>query len=223
MSHRLHNPCWNFVTSTLLGTDHLKMLFGLIHTAVSTDSNVDTLQLGSHVSKLTEVAVILAEHPEWDHGTRCLTLPVISEEMGEITLKADHVSPKDWCGSVAVVNVNLHTCWLLGCKRAIKLIPKAKHILNTLAADQIAGKCIDMLSPFGQLLVNQHDEALEYNCSDLSDQSPPDHSHPTPPSIPYMHEGGLEDVIADEMPCNQVSSEVVIQGQKMSKAKALRY
>jgi len=143
--------------------------------------------------------------------------------MGEISSKADHISPKDWHGDVAVVNVNLHTCWLLGHKRAVKLIPEAEPLLNVLAANQMAGKRVDILSPFGQLLVNQRNEAQEYNCSDLSDQYPPNCDHPTPPSIPYTHEGDLEDAIADDVPSNGVSSEVVIQGQKTSKAKAIRY
>ena len=223
------NPTGKFYL-TLLGTDRLETFFGLIRTAVGTDANVDTLQLGSRASGLTEVAVILAEHPEWDHGPRRLNLPVISREMGEITSKADHISPKDWRGDVAVANVNLHTCWLLGRKRAVELIPEAEPILDALAADQVDGRRVDMLSPFGQLMVNQRDEqgdeGQEYNCSDLSDQYPPNYGHPTPPtppSIPYTHEGDLEDAIADEMPRNRVSSEVVIQGQKTSKAKALRY
>ena len=207
----------------LLGTDCLETFFSLICTAVGTYTNVDTLQLGSRASGLTEVAVILAKHPEWDHGTCCLTLLVISKEMGEITSKANHISPKDWHGDVAVANMNLHTCWLLGHKRAAKLIPEAEPLLNMLAANQVVGKHFDMCSPFGQLLVNQCDEAQEFDCSDLSDQFPPDPFHQTLPSIPYMHEGDLEDVIADEMPRNQVSSEVVIQGQKTSKAKALCY
>ena len=150
--------------------------------------------------------------------------------MGEITSKADHISPKDWHGDVAIANVNLHTCWLLGCKRAVELIPEAEPILDALAADQVDSRCVDMLSPFVQLMVNQHDEqgdeGQEYNCSDLSNQYLPNHGHPTqptPPSIPYTHEGDLEDAIADEMPRNQVSFEVIIQGQKTSKAKALHY
>ena len=216
------NPSGKFYL-ILLGTDCLETLFGLIRTAVGTDTNVDTLQLGSRASGLTEVAVILAEHPEWDHGTRHLNLPVISREMGEITAKADHISPKDWCGDVGVANVNLHTCWLLGRKRAVELIPEAEPLLNVLATTQVAGKCVDMLTPFGQLLVNQCDEAQENDCSALSVHYPSDEIHLTPPSIPYTHEGDLEDVIADEMPRNQVSSDIIIQGQKTSKAKALRY
>ena len=222
-------PTWDggHTSNTLLGTDRLEMLFGLIRMAVGTDSNVDTLQLGSRASGLTEVAVILAEHPEWDHGMCCLTLPIISKEAREVTLKADHISPKDWRGDITVANVNLHTCWLLGRKRAVDLIPEAEPILNALAADQVAGKHVDMLSPLGQLLVNQCDTAQKYDCSNLSDQYPPDQGHQTvlseAQSVPYTHEGDLEDAIADEMPRNQVSSEVVVQGQKTSKAKALRY
>ena len=143
--------------------------------------------------------------------------------MGEITVKADYISPKDWHGNVGVANVNLHTCWLLGHKRAIELIPEAEPILNALATTQVAGKCIDILAPFEQLLVNQCDEAQENDCSALSVHYPSNETHLTPPSIPYTHEGDLEDVIADEMPRNQVSSDIIIQGQKTSKAKTLYY
>jgi hypothetical protein len=201
------NPTGKFYL-ILLGTDCLETFFGLIRTTVGTDTNMDTLQLGSRASGLTEVAIILAKHPEWDHGTRRLNLPVISRDNREITSKADHISPKDWRGDISVANVNLHTCWLLGCKRAVELIPEAEPILDALAANhwQVDGQCVDMLSPLGQLLVNQHeeqgDEGQEYNCSNLLDQYPPDHGHPTPPSIPYTHEGDLEDAIADEMPRN---------------------
>ena len=217
------NPMGKFYL-ILLGTDRLETLFGLIHIAVGTDANMDTLQLRSCASGLTEVAVILAKHPKWDHGMHRLSLPVMSREMGEITSKADHISPKDWRGDIAIMNVNLHTCWLLGRRWAVELILEAEPLLNKPAASEVDGRRVDMLSPFGQLLVNQRDEGQEYNCSDLSNQyPPPDHGHPKPPSTPYMHEGDLKDVIADEMPRNRVSSEVIIQGQKTSKAKALCY
>ena len=110
---KIDNPTANFYL-VLLGTDRLETFFGLIRTAVGTDANVDMLQLGSRASGLTEVIAILAEHPEWDYGTRCLSLPVFSKETSEFTSKVDHISPKDWCGNVSVSNVNLHTCWLLG-------------------------------------------------------------------------------------------------------------
>ncbi|KAH9179090.1 hypothetical protein EDB89DRAFT_1839799, partial [Lactarius sanguifluus] len=87
------NPCGNFYP-ILLGTDCLETFFGLIWTAVSTDTNVDVLQLGSQASGLTEVALILAEHPEWDLGTHQLTLPSITKDAQarEITSRFDHIS-----------------------------------------------------------------------------------------------------------------------------------
>jgi hypothetical protein len=51
------------------------MFFGPIQTAVSTKMNMDILQLESQALGLTEVVLILAEHPEWDLGPCHLTLP----------------------------------------------------------------------------------------------------------------------------------------------------
>ena len=75
---KVDNPHGSFYP-ILLGTDRLETFFGLIRTAVGTDANVDLLQLGSRASGLTEVAAILAEHPEWDIGTRRLALPQITQ------------------------------------------------------------------------------------------------------------------------------------------------
>ena len=54
----------------LLGTDQLKMLFGILHTMVGNDANLDILQLALRVTANTEVSNILAKHPEWDNGLR---------------------------------------------------------------------------------------------------------------------------------------------------------
>jgi hypothetical protein len=85
----------------------------------------------------------------------------------------------------------------------------------------------DMLSPLGKLLVNQRDEGDTEDALGLDHPLPADQSSSsmprTPPSVPYTHEGDLEDTLADEAPCNSVTSEIFIQGQKTSKAKALRY
>ena len=64
----------------LLGTDCLETFFGLIRTAVGTDANVTILQLGSQAFGLTEVALILAEHLEWDLGPHCFMLPCITKD-----------------------------------------------------------------------------------------------------------------------------------------------
>jgi hypothetical protein len=50
----------------LLGTDHLKNLFGCLHTMVGNDTNVDNFQLGAWLTGTMESANILALHPEWD-------------------------------------------------------------------------------------------------------------------------------------------------------------
>ncbi|KAH9043907.1 hypothetical protein EDB85DRAFT_2071109 [Lactarius pseudohatsudake] len=223
------NPHSNFYP-ILLGTDRLETFFGLIRTAVGTDANIDVLQLGSRVSGLTEVALILAEHPEWDLGPHRLTLPA-----GEITSKFDHISPKDWCSDTTVARVNLHSCWLLGCQQAIKCIPDAGCVFEQLLAEGTPN--IDMLSPLGTLLVNQRDPEHDSgdNTDDFARDLGPEHIPSdamqnanisrTALSLPlsYMHDGDLEDAIADEMPRNNVDSAIIVQGQKTSKVKALRH
>ncbi|KAI9432596.1 hypothetical protein H4582DRAFT_1790557, partial [Lactarius indigo] len=128
---KVDNPHGNFYP-VLLGTDRLETFFGLIRTAVGTDVNIDVLQLGNRASGLTEVALILAEHPEWDIGPRRLTLPHIAKDTqaGEITSKFDHISPKDWRGDATVARVNLHSCWLLGHQQAITCIPDAGRVFE---------------------------------------------------------------------------------------------
>ena len=64
---KINNPKGKFYF-ILLGTDCLEGFFGLLQTAVGTDTNVDVVQIGTQGSGLTEVAIILALHPEWDHG-----------------------------------------------------------------------------------------------------------------------------------------------------------
>jgi hypothetical protein len=222
MKAKVDNPTSNFYLISL-GTNHLETFFGLIHTAISTDANVDTLQLGSQASGLTEVVAILAEHPEWDYGAHQLTLPIFSKETWEYTSKADHINPRDWRGDVSVSKTNLHTCWLLGRKQATEHIPNMEEAFSTLTG-------IDMLSPLGNLLVNQRHEMETEDAHDeedtleVSNQDPSaSEGHFTPPSLPYTHEGDLKDAIADEAPRNLSTSEIIIQGEKSTKAKALRH
>lgn len=89
---KIDNPSGKFYI-ILLGTDRIEICFGFIHTAIGTDTNMDMIQLGSHAFGLTKVAIILAEHPEWDHGPQRLRLPVITKDSGDITSKADHINP----------------------------------------------------------------------------------------------------------------------------------
>jgi hypothetical protein len=227
---KVDTPHGNFYL-ILLGTDRLETFFGLIRTAVGTDANVDVLQLGSRASGLTEVALILAEHPEWDLGPRRLTLPRVTEGMqdGEITSKFDHIALKDWHGDATVARVNLHSCWLLGRQRAVACIPDAGTVFDQLIAD--GSPDIDMLSPFGTLLVNQRDQEHDGDDDDLPRDLSPEPGHPPPDANPdidnhqvplsHTHDGDVEDAIADELPRNNVDSSIIVQGQKTSKAKAL--
>ncbi|KAH9027269.1 hypothetical protein EDB85DRAFT_2074798 [Lactarius pseudohatsudake] len=219
---KVDNPSANFYL-VLLRTDRLETFFGLIRTAVGTDANIDMLQLGSRASGLTEVVLILAEHPEWDYGTRRLSLPVFSKETREFMSKADHINPRDWRGDVSVANVNLHTCWLLGRKLAEDLIPDAEAILSALSGS------IDMLAPFGELLVHLRDENLdeaedaceEDDALEVSGPNQYNEGHSGLQLVPYTHEGDIKDAIADEAPRNNSTSEILIQGKKTTKAKAL--
>jgi hypothetical protein len=85
-----------------------------------------------------------------------------------------------------------------------------------------------MLSPFGELMVNLHDKNQdeaeeaqdEGNTLDISHH---DKGHLQPQSVPYTHEGDVEDALADKAPRNNSTSEVLIQGRKTTKAKALQY
>ena len=101
----------------------------------------------------------------------------------------------------------------------MELIPDMKAALGALTG-------IDMLSPLGTLLVNQQHETEDprdkNDVLDVSNQDPGEDDLMLP-SIPYTHEGDLEDVIADELPCNKSTSEIHIQGKKTTKAKALQH
>ena len=152
-------------------------------------------------------------------------MPVITKDSGDITSKVDHINPASWRGNVDIANVNLQTCWLLGRHQAVGLIPEADAVFDQLS--QVPG--VDILSPFGEILVNQHDIEDEYDCSELAtdydtSETPTFSSTENPTtqiSVPYTHEGDLEDAMAEEMPRNQITSDIIITGQKTTKAKAL--
>ena len=86
-----------------------------------------------------------------------------------------------------------------------------------------------MLSPFGELIINQRDKNLndtediheDLHDDDALELSGCDEGCPRPPSMPYMHEGDVEDAMADEAPRNDTSSEIIVQGRKTTKAKVL--
>ena len=214
-----------------LGTDRLETFFGLVQTAVGPNNNVDMIQLGSCASGLTEVAVILAHHPGWDRSPRCLQLPVISRDSGVITSKADHINPTSWRGNVDVSTINLQTYWILGCQKAVELVPEAGLALELL--DSMSG--VNILSPFGEILVGTHDADNEYDCTELAsthtniehdweEKDALDTSTGERVAAPFTYEVNMEDAIADDILQNtRINSEVAIEGLKTTKAKALRH
>ncbi|KAF8223167.1 hypothetical protein L208DRAFT_1190965, partial [Tricholoma matsutake] len=89
----------------LLATDHLEELFGILHTMVGNDTNLDILQLICHLAGMTEVSNILAKYPT---GIKLLAL---SWESKEIPDSADHIKPSSWRGNVKVKDVSLQMSW----------------------------------------------------------------------------------------------------------------
>lgn len=103
----------------LLGTDRLETLFGILRTMVGNDANLDALQLSLRVTGTTDIANILALHPEWDKPPRRLHLPSVTKDMQSVPDAADHANPAAWHGDVIPAIVSLITCWKRG-RRAIE-------------------------------------------------------------------------------------------------------
>jgi hypothetical protein len=78
----------------LVETDQLESLFGILHTMVGNDANLDILQLSLHITSTTEVLSILAKHPEWDKGLHRLHLPTVSKSFDKLTNSVDHIAPR---------------------------------------------------------------------------------------------------------------------------------
>ncbi|KAJ7460136.1 hypothetical protein FB451DRAFT_1045409, partial [Mycena latifolia] len=209
--------CWLI----LLGTDRLEVFFGLIRTAIGTDSNVDLLQLASRGSGLCEVAIIMALHPEWDRAPRRITLPAVGEAGTVLDSKVDHINPPSWKGNTKVSRVTPLTCWIKGRKIIEDFIPPAREVFQRLSRDSR----VDILSPFGKLMVEQYDdENIEkaYSCRDLEKEFPPSESMEKPPPEPsYFGDDDLEDAMGVEDPRGGFEPHIDIGGKRLSKAKAL--
>lgn len=195
---------------------------------VSTDANVNLLQLGGHASGLTEMAAILMEYPEWTLVLVVSPSLALLEKLhpASITLpQRTGVAIQQLGGSTFIPAA----CWLLGCREAIDCLPEAGPVFKQLLAGDSVG--VDILSPLGTLLANLHDGG-EDDLDDSSPEHPEDclpplhateHADNTRTSLSYTDEGDLEDAMADEMPQNNVHSKIIIQGQETSKAKALHH
>ncbi|KAJ7085187.1 hypothetical protein B0H15DRAFT_988746 [Mycena belliarum] len=222
----------------LLGTDRLEVLFGLIRTAIGTDANVDILQLASRSSNLTEVALILANRPQWDRSPRRLKLPMIINAAGDISRNADHINPASWKGDVHVKDINLLTAWRQGRKKAEQLVPRGVGFLHRCA--ETPG--IDIFSPLGESLVQYLEqpappEDFEIDPDLLPTTEPysePDEEEKEKTVSPsssaslgvggdssYTPDGDVEDALAIAEPRGKSSPHMMVGGKKITKARAL--
>ncbi len=116
----------------------------------------------------TEVSNILAKYPQWDHSPCRLKLPALSRDSKELPDSADHIKPGSWRGSVKLKDISLQTSWNHGRRMIEQECDSLKHVLLDL--DKFNN--VDILSPFGTLLVNASladddiDDSLEVLASD---------------------------------------------------------
>ncbi|KAI0026716.1 hypothetical protein K488DRAFT_64965 [Vararia minispora EC-137] len=155
-----------------LGTDRLETQFGILRTMVGNDTNLDILQLAHRISGTTDVATILAKHPEWDSGPRRLRIPPIQRDTRAIP-GIDHISPRTWRGDLRVQTVTLATAWKRG-----RLMAEEKHSWLAAHLTSISETPdVSALSPFGTLLVRgdlpeDSDDTPYDQCTELLDQEP---------------------------------------------------
>jgi hypothetical protein len=113
----------------------------------------------------------------------------------------------------------------------VELVPEAGLALELL--DSMSG--VNILSPFGEILVGTHDADNEYDCTELAsthtniehdweEKDALDTSTGERVAAPFTYEVNMEDAIADDILQNtRINSEVAIEGLKTTKAKALRH
>ncbi|KJA17143.1 hypothetical protein HYPSUDRAFT_70894 [Hypholoma sublateritium FD-334 SS-4] len=118
----------------LLGTDRLEELFGILHTMIGNNANLDILQLIGRLAGTTEIANIFAKYLHWDRAPHRLKLPVLSHNSKELHDRTDHIKPPLWRGDVRVKN---------DCPFLVPILKTLDSIPNA-----------DMLSPHGVLLFN---------------------------------------------------------------------
>ncbi|KAF8172521.1 hypothetical protein K438DRAFT_1772565 [Mycena galopus ATCC 62051] len=211
----------------LLGTDRLEKLFGLIRTAVRTDSNFDILQLAGRASNLTEVYIILGLKPHWDRGPRRLKLPAVINERGDVSSQVDHISPASWIGDLHVADVVLQTCWIADRIKVEQMIPTAREQFQKCA--RIPG--FDILSPFGEILVGKLDveTAFEIDADLLAwSNSRPEIQLAHPSESVEIDDDIIED-FEDVLAIHELSAQarkhsphVLVNGKKVSKASILK-
>ncbi|EJD47513.1 hypothetical protein AURDEDRAFT_62190, partial [Auricularia subglabra TFB-10046 SS5] len=133
----------------LLGTDRLEAAFGMLRTMVGNDTNADSLQLGTRLSHVAQVANIFSRKPEWDRSPRRIRIGAM-DESGQMSRDVDHITPTTWRGDVSLRHVVPHTCWKMGRLRVEREFAAHGIASQLLSVEQTPGA--DILSPFGQEL-----------------------------------------------------------------------
>ncbi|KAF7338947.1 hypothetical protein MVEN_01970900 [Mycena venus] len=179
----------------LLGTDRLETFFGLLRSAIGPDSNVDLLQLANRASGLCEIAVIMAEHPEWDRAPRRLKLPAVGEA-GKILPSKGGSSSKKFLPETCEVFEHLSK------RRADIFSPCGKPLIE---------------------IYDEEDIEAAYQSLELEAEFPPPPSTPAPESEPtYAGDDDVEDAMAVEEPRGGFDTHIEFNGSRLTKAKALR-
>ncbi|KAK7016164.1 hypothetical protein R3P38DRAFT_2543037 [Favolaschia claudopus] len=197
---KVDDPEGNFWL-VLLGTDRLEQLFGILHTMIGNDSNLDLLQLVERITGTTECANIFAKYPHWDRPPRRLSLPALKRDATELPDKVDHIRPPSWHGSTAVRDVTLLTCWNRGRRTLEAELPHIVSALQSLDADAASNPDIDILSPHGTLITK-----VNIDADDNEDDDEPDTEDSTT-THSLAHD--IEDAVMEEEEREALATPVV--------------
>ncbi|KAJ6491055.1 hypothetical protein C8R45DRAFT_826083, partial [Mycena sanguinolenta] len=216
---KIDNPDGQFWL-ILLGTDRLETFFGLLRSAIGPDSNVDILQLANRASGLAEIAMIMAEHPEWDCAPRRLKLPAVSEAGDILPSGFDHLNPTSWRGNTEVRHVSPLTCWIRGRKLIEEFLPETVDVF-----EKLSQRRVDIFSPCGTPLMEIYDAEdieAEYQSLELEAEYPSPASEPSRESeTTYAEDDDIEDAMAVEEPRGGFASHMEFNGTRLTKSKAL--
>lgn len=148
---------------TLLGTDRLESLFGILRTMVGNDTNLDILQLALRITSTTEVSTILAKHPEWDRGPRRLCLPTVSKNPDGLSRTLDHVGPRAYShpDKLYPSSLTLATSWKRGRHALEEEYSWIAAALRSISSTTNAS----ILSPYGVSLVTSDTSMVEDSAS----------------------------------------------------------
>ena len=113
MKAKIRTPDGEFYI-ILLGTDRLKLTFGIVWSIVEKNTNADILTLMFQLSHAVKCLNIFSEHPDWDCSTWHLNPCGIEDGNSDIVSKSDHITPPSWEGDVKLSKVSPITTLKLG-------------------------------------------------------------------------------------------------------------